>query len=203
MPKLFIRTSFAVLFCLLTASVQAWDTLCPMPAQDVLASPDQTPPTNEELEQAMRAAANSANVHFDWVNAPGSNSCGGYYLEPANPSLQSQTPAELADSIISADSFNQDASGLFSLSGDVQLYQGTRRIRCDSLLLHREQRYSELSGNVQIREPGVLLMADRATVDDNKQLSELFNASFLLHEQQARGEAKYIAVDNGQGLTAD
>ena len=103
----------------------------------------------------MRAAASSANQNFDWFNAPGSNSCGGYYLEPENPSLQRQTPAELADSIISADSFKQDASGLLTLSGDVQIYQGSRRIRCDSLLLQRQQRYSELSGNVQIREPGI------------------------------------------------
>lgn len=203
MPKLFIATSFAVLCCLLTPVVYAWDDLCPAPSTATGLDATQTPPSNEALEQAMRAAASSANQNFDWFNAPGSNSCGGYYLEPENPSLQRQTPAELADSIISADSFKQDASGLLTLSGDVQIYQGSRRIRCDSLLLQRQQRYSELSGNVQIREPGILLMADKATVDDSKQLSELFNASFLLHEQQARGEAKYIAVDNSQGLTAD
>lgn len=203
MPKLFNTISFAVLCCLLTPAVNAWDDLCSAPSLETRVSSPSTPPSADALDAAMQTAAASAKQNFDWVSAPGSNACNGYYLEPENPSLQSQIPAELADSLLSANNFNQDSNGLFTLSGDVQIYQGQRRIRCDNLSLQRQQRYSELSGNVQIREPGLLLMADKATVDDLKQLSELFNASFLLHEQQARGEAKYIAVDNSNGLTAN
>lgn len=192
MPKLFTATVSAALCCLLVPTAQALDDLCPVPVKKA-ASANMAEADPEQLHQAMQAAINSATQQMDWVQTPG-NACGGYYLQPENPNPQSLLPPEEADVLLSAENVDQQVAGVLLLTGNVEMYQGQRRLRCDTMYLNREQQRSTLSGNIQMREQGLLLMADEAVFDGLQHSSYFLNAAYLLHEQQARGQSARIEI---------
>lgn len=193
MPKLFKTTLPIVLLSAAMASHASFD-LCPAPTQsnDDIISKEAT---TEELHQAMLAANKSADLYFDWVEDKGSNACNGYYAEPFNPSHQQFLDEGQADSFLSAESVNQYADGSLSLTGNVELYQGSRRLSCSQLLYQPESQRYQLSGNIKIRDKGLLLMAESAELDDAAAYSELNQAKYLMHEQHIRGQSKKIEIN--------
>lgn len=192
---------FAFVCCLLllpAAFAHAGDSWCPQPAPVVAALDMEATPTDEAYHQAMQQAMASA-AQLDWVDDPAAgNACGGYYLPPANPAPDRLLPAEQAELRLAADAIHQDAGGVLELAGNVELYQGRRRLRCDTLRLDRQRQHSELSGNIQLREPGLLLLSETAVLDGEQQQGLFTGARYLLHEQQAHGYSQRIELDGGE-----
>ena len=114
--------------------------------------------------------------------------CEGRYSEPeyeADPSASGD------DIKASADRSETTATGS-TLSGNVLLKQGARRIAANKVSIETEQERLDLSGNVTIREPGVLLSSDSATLARGDQSLHLENAQFVFHQQGLHGRAQTL-----------
>mgnify|MGYP003706064087 CR=1 FL=1 len=82
--------------------------------------------------------------------------------------------------------------------GDVSVKQGNRYIRADKVRFDRAQQTGIAEGHVTLREPGLVLIGDRATYDNAKQQATVSNARFALHENQLSGSAMQLER-NAQG----
>lgn len=197
MQKLFFIT-VSTLCCLLAQSTQALNSLCPKVTPNSINDKNEPIPDSATLHAAMQEAIASGK-RYDWVDAKG-NACGGYYQEPANPNPQRGDSPNDTEGLLSAESMEQDAQGNIVLAGNVELYQGLRRVRCDSLRIDQERQYSELNGNIQVREPGMLLVAEQAVFDGQAQHNYFVNTGYLLHDAQARGYSGRIEMSGDEEL---
>ena len=79
------------------------------------------------------------------------------------------------------------------LDGDVQISQGYRQVRSNNARIDQTERTVALEGNVQFREPGLLLLGESSEVDiDSKEIT-LKDATYVLHDVSVRGNAKTLS----------
>lgn len=140
------------------------------------------------MQRAMLEAADSGRRQ-DWSRTIRSPFCNGCYTEPLNVSPEAELDPESAPMRISADDMDTVNDAEILLKGDVQVYQGWRRMRADSLRWFESEERIELEGDVQFREPGLLLTSDSAWVDNKNGISEFRQLQYLLHERGLRGGA--------------
>ena len=124
--------------------------------------------------------------------------CCGAYIEPPRQDAEANLLPENAPLRISADTTDTDGP-VATLSGGVQLAKGKRQVRADSARFNRDTNQAVLEGNILFREPGVLLLGERAQLDTETQQAELDDATFVLHEARARGTAGNFRRDD-QGV---
>lgn len=120
------------------------------------------------------------------------SSCCGAYVEPARDYEDANLDPENAPLRINANTTDAQEDGIAVLTGDVQISQGYRQIRSDRARIDQKNRRVELSGDVQFREPGVLFLGSDAKVDIDSLEVDINNATFVLHENSARGTAKKL-----------
>lgn len=198
MAKLF-HVIPAIALALAAAKASAADVRCPapVPVEDA-ASDSAPPPTAGQYHQAMQQAMASAE-RLDWVKDPNDDSpCQGYYRQAPNPDPDAGLAPDKAQTRLSAMDIEQNAQGLLQLRGNVEVYQGRRRLRCDAMLLDRQSRYSELNGNIQLREPGLLLLADSAVLDGEQEYATFTHAQYVLHDYNAHGRSQSIELKGGE-----
>jgi LPS-assembly protein len=202
MQKLF--RFIAVIFSLYgSPAVIAADSLCPAPVKTApIAAENQPHPSADEYHAAMQSAVLTAETTLDWVIDPTvDGNCGGYYRAPDNPNPERNKKPDEAELRMSADVVEKGQDGFTNLSGDVELYQGMRRLRCDLMRYSEEKEYSEVTGSIQLREPGLLLLSEEAIFDNLNRNSSFKQTEYVLHDQQAHGKAGTIAINaqNDQG----
>jgi LPS-assembly protein len=155
------------------------------------------------LAQAQPAARDAADI--DWVpldqltpeqRANMDEACCGMYIEPALPALTG-APDE---SLIDAEDFSAGDDGIVTLDGNVTVRQGDAVIGADHAVYDNNNRTVELQDNILIRQPGLLLTGTTATVDQNAGISEISDASYLLHDTAARGNAAVIIYRDANGI---
>jgi LPS-assembly protein len=123
--------------------------------------------------------------------------CEGRYMDPLAEADKS-IPAEEKD--INASAAATEISGsTITLSGGVILEQGYRRLQGDSATIHRDTESGTLTGNIVIREPGMLLLGEQAEFSAVSGEAIVSGSQFLLHEQHIRGSAEILKRD-GDGL---
>jgi LPS-assembly protein len=207
MPKLF-RSTFIIAVFVSSHTILAANSLCPTPKKPKTVDTSHLPhPSADIYHEAMEAAVAQANETLDWINDPsGNNACGGYYLAPVNPNPQRDLSPDKSDLYMSANLVEKGQDGFTLLSGDVELYQGKRRLRCDTMRYSEELEYSEVKGTIQLREPGVLVLSEEAIFDNLNRTSRFSTTEYVLHDQQAHGKAETISVsanDNQGYLTLE
>ena len=82
------------------------------------------------------------------------------------------------------------------LTGNVAVSQGSRQLLADKARLDRSTNELLIEGDVEIREPGLLIRADEAQIDMNTSLGVFTNARFLQHDRGSRGNASKIRRDS-------
>ena len=136
--------------------------------------------------------------------------CCGTYIEPPRDYEDADLDPEQAS--LRASATNTEAQGnVATFTGDVQVSQGFRQVRSDLAVVDRDQRTVELSGNVQFREPGLLMLGDRMQVNMDTDEVEIDDATFVMHAQGARGKAgrfrrdteDQIYIDNAEYTTCE
>ncbi len=164
------------------------------------------PVTNTDPNEALR--------ELDWVpleelteeqRARVPTACCGAYVAPERDDAESEMDPEKANIFGTADYSESEKQTKFIMRDDVRLTQGRRSFRADTFTFDKTSREAELDGNIQVREPGVLLRADRAYIDTNTGDARLDNARFVLYETRVRGRAenlqkfgdKIISLDQG------
>lgn len=138
--------------------------------------------------------------NLDWVEAAAmtdqqrkrmATGCCGAYIQPPQDADDIDRDPALAPLDINADS--TDAKGdIATLTGDVRVEQGYRRLRSDRAVINQRVRSVDLEGNVQLREPNVLLLGDTAHIDTGSKAADLDNATFVFHDKNIRGTATHL-----------
>ncbi len=75
-------------------------------------------------------------------------------------------------------------------SGNVTVRQGERRLRADRAAYYREQDRVEIEGEVQYREPGLLVQGESAVINTADESGVLRKARFVMHSEHTRGEGR-------------
>ena len=131
--------------------------------------------------------------------------CCGAYIAPARDDAESELDPEKASIFGTADYSESEKQTKFIMRDNVRLTQGRRSFYADTFTFDKVSREAELDGNIQVREPGLLLRADSAYVDTQSGNARLDNARFVMYETRVRGRAeslekfgdKIISLDQG------
>ena len=126
--------------------------------------------------------------------------CQGQFVDPLKG--QSPTAPGSADIEVSADN-SSGTEGQLLLTGNVSVIQGNRSIEADSVAFDRDQQFTEASGNVAYREPGVVLQGEHLTFDSERQHATVNQAHFALHEPQLSGAAQQLERDASGEITIE
>ncbi len=139
--------------------------------------------------------------NLDWVDAQqmteeqrskvASNCCGDY-VEPLRTYPDANLDPEQASLLVNANSTETLKDNVAVLDGDVQISQGYRQIRSNTALIDQTNRTVVLEGNVQFREPGLLLLGNNAEIDIDSKEVQVEDTTYVLHEASVRGEAKNL-----------
>lgn len=126
---------------------------------------------------------------MDWVNDdPNQNTiCCGHY----------QAPVSISNSIAGEElEITGEASQITEtktiVTGNVEATQGQRFLSGDKVTLHKDSGQVDIEGHAVLREPGLLLQGERATVQRDEETAHIENAGYVLHEQHAHGKANSI-----------
>lgn len=117
--------------------------------------------------------------------------CGGY-ITPLRNDEDAQADPATSTLRASADSSDAQLQSEIVMKGNVQITQGYRTIRADHATYSQTERKAGIYGDIQIREPGLLLRAERANLDIDNGDATLENAQFVLHETRIRGAAERL-----------
>ncbi len=160
-------------------------------------------PLAAKAPTAQVAAVPAANQevtanHWDWVpktqlQDPSicKTGCDGAYVAPAADWEDADKDPDTSPLRASADSSNMEGNSV-ALTGQVVLTQGSRRFKTDKAILDRDNNQLTIDGNVEIREPGLLIRADKATINTEDNLGNFEQALFLQHGDGFRGQASFI-----------
>jgi LPS-assembly protein len=185
--------SLAVMFCTLSLHL-------PLQAQDNSAGECEANGSTQTAACQVTPATGPA--HLDWQHrrqVPEQQRddqclrCDGAYVDPLGHLDRSQPP-EAADINATAGSTEMRGSTV-TFSDGVVVQQGYRQLRADSATLDRVERSGQLQGNIEIREPGLLLRGEQARIFSSTGEANIESSQFVLHQQHLRGEADIIDRD--------
>lgn len=121
--------------------------------------------------------------------------CEGQYVDP----LADARDRDPEQSPIEARARQSELEGnTVRLRGGVEVVQGYREFSSDAANIDRESRVGTLEGNIELREPGVLLRGERGEFYSRSGEAQLVDAQFVLHEQQLRGTAALLSRDSDE-----
>ena len=123
--------------------------------------------------------------------------CKGRYVDPLAGVDDSSSPEE-AD-IDAITNRSEMRGNEVILSGGVEAVQGYRHLSADNALIDRDKSSALLTGNVTLREPGILLKGSSAEIYSRTGEANVENGEFLFHDRHIRGTADLMDRDS-EGL---
>lgn len=132
----------------------------------------------EELTEAQRQALPTG--------------CCGAYISPPRTDEDAGKDPEQSPVRASADRSEMRDQTFVVLEGDVRLTQGYRSFDAEAASLDQQSRQADMSGDITIREPGLLLRAEQAEMDMDSGDAQLEDARFVIHETRVRGRAEHL-----------
>ena len=165
----------------------------------------------DTLSQRQRFKAQA--YELDWVpRAELSNeqlqtlpdNCCGSYVDPiAHLNLEGNDPKDSETTFISDSGLSQVTQSLISIDGNVRVQQGYRSILNDSATsIDRDTDIVLMDGNVEFREPGILMVGSSAYIDGGNSINRLEEAQYVLHNYGANGSANSIVYTGDTGLVS-
>ncbi|MEX1196729.1 MAG: LPS assembly protein LptD [Pseudohongiellaceae bacterium] len=156
------------------------------------------------------AGQDNGDVRTDWVSrealtpeqaAELPTACCGRFIEPVREDEHADTAPEDAPTVIDAPAgFSQPSQGELHINGPVGLLNGYRSVSAsESATLRENEETVSLQGNVEFREPGLLLRGNSAFIDQVQETTSLDDAGFLLYESGIHGQAAGIHYDGETG----
>ena len=116
--------------------------------------------------------------------------CEGVYLEPSNDNPEAGQEPSSSPLRSSANSTEIEDNNIVTMTGDVMVEEGYRRLSADKVTFYKDQKKLELEGNIVVREPGVLVLSEKATLDSETGTGAISPADYVLHQQHIRGGAE-------------
>ncbi|HWV13977.1 MAG TPA: LPS-assembly protein LptD [Cellvibrio sp.] len=118
--------------------------------------------------------------------------CCGAYIAPERTDADATLAPESSSLRASALESQTAQQTHIDLKGNVMITQGNRSVSADGASFDQVTRESEMSGNIQIREPGFLFRADKAMLNIDSGEARLDNTRFVLYETRIHGRAEYL-----------
>jgi len=119
--------------------------------------------------------------------------CEGRYMDPLADQDQSQDPD---DAEIEAWANSTELKGdKVWFTGGVKVTQGYRRFQGNEAVIDRETGEAVLTGDVTLREPGVLLQGQRAQIFSETGEATLEDSDFVIHQDHLQGTADLLERD--------
>ncbi|MEE4202237.1 MAG: LPS-assembly protein LptD [Halieaceae bacterium] len=149
---------------------------------------------NPSLAQALTEAVVAAD--FDWQPIkmlPAEQQdlqckqCNGAYVDPL-ANVPRNTPPESSKIEISA-AKTEVSEGQLQFSGGVTVRQGYQQMTADEASFDRTTDTAVAVGDIELREPGVMLRGASVTYDSRTREAAISNALFTLHEAHLAGVA--------------
>jgi LPS-assembly protein len=177
----------------------AWScTVAPRPEGALASVPSQ--PAQPAQRTVLGSPADALARSMDWVprerlteeqlGAIGKQ-CEGAYVEPALEPMDSGAVFGTIHASSQESELLQDPE-VAKFSGNVTVRQGERRLRADRAAYYREQDRVEIEGEVQYREPGLLVQGESAVINTADESGVLRKARFVMHKEHTRGEADEV-----------
>jgi LPS-assembly protein len=120
--------------------------------------------------------------------------CQGRYMDPLRDADQSVSPEESPIDADAAEVELDETTATFS--GGVVLDQGYRKMRADKVSLDQVERTGTLEGNITLREPGILLVGERAQIFSATNEATIESSQFVVHDLHLRGSADILKRDS-------
>ena len=117
--------------------------------------------------------------------------CCGAYVDPQLAGDQTD-PKDAQIQAHADQTYTDLANETTTLTGDVQIRQGYRYVRADQAVVRKNPRQVDLDGNVELREPGLLLLSEDANLMLDDKTAQMNNVQYLLHEKHAHGDAETL-----------
>ena len=116
--------------------------------------------------------------------------CQGQFLDPLANVDQSVPPGE-ADLEVRADDSEVTETKLY-FNGNVSVQQGYRSVTADAVEIDRQNETAVASGNVTLREPGVVMTGSEIRYNSVSEQADLSHAQYVLHDRQLSGSAQAL-----------
>ncbi len=116
--------------------------------------------------------------------------CQGQFLDPLADVDQSAPPGE-ADLEVTADDSEVTETMLY-FNGNVSVQQGYRSVTADAVEIDRQNETAVASGNVTLREPGVVMTGSQIQYNSLSEQADLSDAQYVLHDRQLSGSAQAL-----------
>lgn len=116
--------------------------------------------------------------------------CSGKFIDPL-ASVNIDVPPTEADLEVSADD-SEVTEGTLFFSGNVRVQQGYRFVTADEVQIDRQNETAVASGQVTLREPGIVLTGAKIRYDSISERADLTDAQYVLHTRQLSGTAQEL-----------
>ena len=123
--------------------------------------------------------------------------CAGRYIDPLEGTTTKQPPEDAPIHAHANSTEMRDKEVI--LTGGVEAAQGYRHMHGDTAVIDRDQESATITGNVTLREPGILLLGERAQIYSKTGEATVDAGRFVFHEEHMRGNADMLQRD-AQGL---
>ena len=150
-------------------------------------------PTVEHIRQVLDWVPLSKLSQEQRQQLP-AGSCGAY-ISPLNASdSQSVNPAQapVYASSNSAETTGDNTNKNITLVGDVVVTQGYRQLMTERATINQTAGTMDADGELVIREPDLLLVGDKAHINQQQNSLRINNASYVIHSSRTRGHATEI-----------
>ncbi len=125
--------------------------------------------------------------------------CGLYVAPPAPPAPEADSPENIN---FSADDLVTDGENTVSLQGNVLVQYEDKVLEGQRADYNTETELFTLSGGIRMRQPGMLIAGQSASIDRVSGNSQINQASYVLHEEAIRGQADIIVYRDADGIIA-
>lgn len=144
----------------------------------------------------MVAASENPYSDWDWVPAEQLNGtacllgpgCDGAYIEPPRDWLDAELKPEGAPIRVTAGASEMLEDNIF-LAGEVFITQGDTSARANQAQLDRRTDILTLNGDVELRQPGLLIRSEHAVINTETQLGQFENTRLLDFDSGTRSTA--------------
>lgn len=116
--------------------------------------------------------------------------CQGQFLDPLADVDRGVPPGE-ADLEVTADDSKVTETMLY-FNGNVSVQQGYRSVTADAVEIDRQNETAVASGNVTLREPGVVMTGSEIRYNSVSEQADMSHAQYVLHDRQLSGNAQAL-----------
>lgn len=112
-----------------------------------------------------------------------------------------ELPPSISQPSVESDQLNQPDTLQYHLTGNVVLKQPGLVVFADEVSLNRQSQTAEVFGSVQFHRASVLMTSDHAWLDQGQKTAKLQNARYQFVSTRAHGTANTIDIDQTQQLS--